>query len=206
MRVVDGKVSAPSVQGSEEPHPLGADKPLARSQFDHRLRATVEQRSVTIALVGAHHPPQRLRHGKRDQVILHWQQLSHSFGQPQLRLVILAVGAMSIATASPVPLLVRAMVTLLDEMSQLAGSATSGQREHPPVFVWHFAAERFQVLTCMLPQCFCDGRHDELAREPFKQLGSRFAVGNTIQLLASVYIGIVSQVQIDQCRLQIGVA
>ena len=178
--MINRKVTPPSVQCAEEPDAVGADETRPRRQFPNRVATGVKDCLVADALVGAHDLPQRCRHCESHKIIGHGQQLSGSLRQPNLRFVRLTVGTMTISATSAHPMLASAGITFVVQVSQLTGTTTGDDGEHPFVLGRHPVGVLAKVTVRMLSQRFCDGRHASyfgLRGRRFRLPESRLAAG-----------------------------
>ena len=192
-------VSPPSVQHAKETDLVAAEVLGVLQQCFDDLAAGVEDRVVASFLVGAQQRTQFLWNGKRDDKMLHRQQLGGLFGQPGLGFVFLAVGAVAIAARSRYPMLFFTTPTLVFGVSQLAGLASHDQTQHLAVSQRHRVAVLGQVRGAMLTQGIGNSGH--LTLLPVLAWSKQL-----VDDLAIVLFGDFGQVQINHRRLQAGVA
>ena len=96
MRVI-GQRAAPGVQDTDEAE-LAADEARIGGQVLRRRGRSAEEQIIEERLLAARHRPHRRGQGEGQHEVRHWEQPLLLVLQPVLRLLVLALGAMSVAT------------------------------------------------------------------------------------------------------------
>ena len=82
VRMIDRRIASPRVEHTEEAE-LASAQTLGRlAHIADGCGSGIEQRVIARALVSAQHRTDPVRHGNRDQKMLHRQQATRLFGQP----------------------------------------------------------------------------------------------------------------------------
>ena len=155
VRVVDREVSSPRVQDAEESHPPRPHELLLGSQLDDGLTGCIEECRIAGSLVRANATAQRLRHREGDQEVVRRQQFAHPGLQPALRLLLLTVRVVAVATTTTYPMRSFARITFVVQVTQRTRPTTGDECQHTFVLDRHpmtrlARAELLKVRFAML--------------------------------------------------------
>ena len=151
------QVTSPSVQDTEEADLFAAQVFRFGHQGADRFGSGAKDRFVADLRVGAQQRPQLLGNREGDDKMLHWQQFAGLLGQPVLRLVLLAIRTMPIATTATDPMKGPARLAAIRRMAKLTGLTAQDQSQHLAVVGRHAFSVLGDVGRSKLAQCVGDG-------------------------------------------------
>lgn len=97
--------------------------------------------------------------GERCEEVVNGDQSLCLLLKPFLSFVVLAIGAMPIATRTAQVVPTSASFTVIRKRSEFTGSATLDQAEDTTVPDWNSIAKVTQILKSMLPKAVCNAWH-----------------------------------------------
>jgi len=152
VRMIDRRIASPRVEHTEEAE-LASAQTLGRlAHIADGCGSGIEQRVIARALVSAQHRTDPVRHGNRDQKMLHRQQATRLFGHPSGRLLGTAAWAVAIAATPPEPVDASAIVTTVSHAAEFSGTATRDRADHLAMADRNRCAKLRQVRRCVLPE------------------------------------------------------
>jgi hypothetical protein len=150
------------VKHTEETRKISTDVLGIEGEFFDRIRGGLEQSGVTDALVLPHEVAQWLWDGKGDQEMMTRELALDLFLQPVLGFIVLAGGAVAIATGAKELLRLGAIVALIERHP--AGLGTTGDEgiDDFAVSLGHLGGVTLEVLGSEGCKDFMDGGHDRV--------------------------------------------
>jgi hypothetical protein len=115
------------MQRPEEANFVAAEVPFVGQQQLDRSASGLKDCAVARFLIRAQQRSQFTGNRERDDEVLHWKQLVALPGKPLVRLLLLTVGAMSIAAGPSEEVLSVAAFASVSDRSKLTGSTSSDQ-------------------------------------------------------------------------------
>ncbi|GAA5509231.1 hypothetical protein Rcae01_04730 [Novipirellula caenicola] len=190
VRMVDHGIASPGVQDAEEAELAPGERTHGTRHVTNRVTTAVEDGGVAFATMAAQQRTQFLGNRKSDQEVMHRQQSFRLLGEPTLRLVLLAVGAVTIATRATDEVFRLTLLAFDQDTAQRASAAAGDRIQDDPHGKRHSVAESLKQCRCVLSEAARNGGH-RLASA--KDLFDRFS---------GVRLGGVGQVQVDHRSLQ----
>ena len=130
VRMIDQRIASPRVSYAEESELTSAQALGRLPHIADGCGSGIEQRVIARALVSAEHCTDPVRHGHRDQKMLHRQQATRLFGQPGGGLLGPAARAVAIAATSPKPVRASAIVTTISDAAEFSDTDRKVGRRH----------------------------------------------------------------------------
>jgi hypothetical protein len=154
--------SSPGVQDAEEAGEIGADVLWIEGEFFDRIRRRLEQSGVTDTLVLPHQDAQRFWDRKRDQEMMTRELALDLFFEPLLGFIVLAGGAMAIATGAIELRKLGAAIALVERYAASFGTAGHDGIDDFAVRRGHLGGVTLEVLGAEGGKDFMDGGHDRV--------------------------------------------
>lgn len=130
VRMIDRRVTPPSMKHTEEPKLASFQTLGCRSHIANALTAGIEQASVAVTLVNAQHQANLPGHRESDQEVMNRHQLGSLRFNPSLRPLVTAVRAVPIATRTSDPVIASAAAALVVNTTQCTGATTSDRAKN----------------------------------------------------------------------------
>jgi hypothetical protein len=152
--------TSPGVQHAKEARQIGADVMPIEGESFHGIGRGFEQGRVSGALVFAHEGAQFFWHREGKEEMMGWELALKLFFEPLLSLMVLASGAMAIATGAIELMGCAAAFALVKGYAAGFGTTTDDRIDGFAVCFRHTVGVAMEVLGAEGAKDFIDGGHD----------------------------------------------